>query len=68
MKTRHYKIEVELHIVGDRVFVNYWDYIGGEDVVSELINGKLLYRNGESIEEITLTEFIDKVVNVVSKY
>ena len=64
MKNRHYKIEVELHIVGDRIFINYWDYVSGNDVTTELINGKLHYNK----EEITLTEFIDKVISVVSKY
>ena len=64
MKNRHYKIEVELHIVGDRTFINYWDYVSGNDVTTELINDKLYHNN----KEITLTEFIDKVVNVVSKY
>lgn len=59
------KIDIEINYVSDgRVFLNFWDYIYGEDVTTEVIDGKLI----ENGKEITITDFIDKVKKVVRKY
>jgi hypothetical protein len=58
MKEKRLKINLELHVVGDgRTFLNFWDYICGDDVICEFKDGKL-YRNDT---EITLQKFIDEV-------
>ncbi len=70
------KINVELNIVGDgRVFLNYWDYMRGADVVCEIVDGKRLIRSsyvGEELEEVktemTFEDFIKAVEGVVSSY
>lgn len=66
------KIDIEVNIVGDRTFINFWDYMHGNDVITELKDGKLYQyqlKNDEAInQEITFQEYIDKVIKEVSKY
>jgi hypothetical protein len=58
MEEKRLKIEIELHIVGDgRTFVNFWNYMNGDDVVAELKDGKLY----QDDEEISLQKFVDDV-------
>lgn len=59
METR-LKINLELHIVGDgRIFLNYWNYLNGDDVISEIIDGKIYIDD----EEVSLEYFINLVKN-----
>jgi hypothetical protein len=57
------KYQLELNCVGDSVFLNYWDSEHGNDVVCEVINGKLMLSTGdeEKPKKITLQEFIERV-------
>lgn len=58
MENERYKANVEVHSSGDgRLFLNYWDWRNGSDVVCEVIDGKLIHHN----DEVTLTEFLKMV-------
>jgi hypothetical protein len=58
MEERRLKINLELHVVGDgRTFINYWNSINGDDVVSEIIEGKIFIED----REVSLNEFINLV-------
>ena len=74
MEEQRLKVELELHVVGDgRVFLNFWNYMTGEDALAEVKDGKLISTiyddNVEVIseEEITLQEFIDRVKSKFKK-
>ncbi len=74
MEEQRLKVELELHVVGDgRVFLNFWNYMTGEDVLAEVKDGKLISTiyddNVEVIseKEITLQEFIDRVKSKFKK-
>lgn len=63
------KITLELLATGDgRTFLNFWNWMNGDDVTAELRNGKL-FTSGYDIneekempeKEISLQEFIDTV-------
>lgn len=61
-----YKVNVEIHSPGDgRIFINYWNWRNGDDVVCELIDGKIIHSNRvddvEKNVEITIGEFIKMV-------
>jgi hypothetical protein len=64
------KIKLELNIPDDRKFLNFWDWKNGNDVVCEIIDGKLMLSqsddSGESLppKEITLKEFVERVEKV----
>ena len=51
------KVELELNIIGPNVFLNFWDYIAGQDVVCE-INGDQMTVNGKPI---TIKQFVAMV-------
>lgn len=51
------KHSLELNCPDDRKFLNYWDLMHGNDVVCEIIDGKLMLDD----KEITLSEFIELV-------
>lgn len=51
------KHTIELNCPDERKFLNYWDSISGNDVVCEIVDGKLLLDK----EEITLAKFIELV-------
>jgi hypothetical protein len=52
------KINLELLVVGDgRTFLNYWNYLNGDDVVSEIIDGKIYIDD----KEVSLEDFINSV-------
>lgn len=54
------KVKLELHVVGDgRTFLNFWNWMTGEDVIAELIDGKLYQDN----VEISLDKFVNDVKN-----
>ena len=64
MEEQRLKIELELHIVGDgRTFLNFWNWKTGEDVVSEIKNGKLYMDISEVETEVSLQQFVDEVKN-----
>lgn len=52
------KHQLELNCLDDgRKFLNYWDAMHGNDVVCEIVDGKLMLED----EEISLQEFIERV-------
>jgi hypothetical protein len=58
------KYNLELNIVGDgRVFLNFWDWAHGNDVVAEIENGKLVIEN----KEITFAQYIELVKESILK-
>lgn len=59
------KIEIEILQVGDgRTFVNFWNYMNGDDVVAELKEGKLF----QDEKEISFQKFVDDVKERVEKF
>lgn len=59
------KYKLEINFVGDgRIFLNYWDYTYGNDVVAEYVDGALY----DEKEEITLVEFLKRVQKTISQY
>lgn len=69
MSEKRLKIDLELHVVGDgRVFINFWNHINGDDVITELRDGKL-YRiqyegedgKTETETEVSLEKFVEEV-------
>lgn len=66
MEKERYKANIEVHSPGDgRLFLNYWNWRNGNDVVCEVIDGKLIHHNEvdgeEKHDEITLSEFLTMV-------
>lgn len=56
------KCNLELNVVGKQRFLNFWDAMHGNDVVCEIVDGKLLLSLGdEKPKKITLQEFIERV-------
>ena len=59
------KAKIELNFLGERIFLNYWNWLDGNDVICEIVNGKLMLNqyDEESNElqatEVTIVEFID---------
>lgn len=61
---------LELKIVGDgRIFLNFWDYVHGNDVTVEFDNGILWYTpEGEELPTaISIKQFINKVIESINK-
>lgn len=61
------KIDLELNILDDQMFLNFWNHINGDDVICEIKDGKL-YLIGYDDEgnelpekEITFIEFCNLV-------
>lgn len=58
---------IELHIPDDRIFLNFWNYHNGDDVIVELKENKLMLKqhdeNGDDLPsiEISLIEFCNLV-------
>lgn len=65
MEEKRLKVDVEIHKVGDgRTFLNFWNYMNGDDVIAELKNGKLFSKDDNDNEfEISLQDFVDKVIS-----
>jgi hypothetical protein len=62
------KAKVEIHINSDdEIFLNYWDNIYGNDVICQIINGKIIHNNIDVCnfihenKEITMMDFIKMV-------
>ena len=60
----YYKIELELNVVHDKTFLNFPDQIHGNDIYTEIRDGKLY----QDDKEIGLQEFINKIVEIVKTY
>ena len=59
------KHALELNYPGDgRLFLNYWDWMHGDDVVAEIVDGKIMLSqyddDGNELpeKEITFSEFL----------
>lgn len=62
MEEEQLKINIELHVVGDgRVYLNFWNWKNGEDVIAELKDGKLLMDINEIETEVSLQKFIGDI-------
>ena len=61
------KAKIELNFPDERIFLNYWNALDGDDVICEIVSGKLMLNqyDEESNElparEITIIEFIEMV-------
>ena len=61
------KAPIELNIPDDRMFLNFWNWNNGDDVVCEIKDGKLFLnkyddnQNELPEKEITLIEFCEMV-------
>ena len=63
MSEKRLKINIDYHIVGDgRKFLNFWNYHDGNDIICEIKDKKLMFRqylkNGLKLKEITIFEFL----------
>ena len=59
------KYNLELNFPGDgRIFLNFWDWAHGNDVVCEVKDGKLI-RDGEF--EIDFNQFLEDVINSINQ-
>ena len=61
------KIKLELNLPDDRAFLNFWNWHNGDDVVCQIVDGKLMLNkydedaNELPPKEITIVEFIEMV-------
>jgi len=61
------KAQIELNMPDDRIFLNFWNAINGDDVICEIIDGRLMLAqcddklNDLPAKEITFIEFVDMV-------
>lgn len=66
------KYSLELNFPGDgSIFLNWWDYYGGDDVVAEIKDGKLFISNDEKEEEkieITFPDFLKRVIESINNH
>lgn len=62
------KHTLELNYPGDgSKFLNFFDYMHGNDVIAEIKQGKLFYRNTEGEVELTFEQFLEKVEYSISQ-
>ena len=63
------KYPLELNIVHPKaIFLNFWDYDRGNDVVVEIIGDKLFQQNDEDdAVEISFENFIAQVIESIQK-
>lgn len=56
------KVNLELNIPDERLFLNFWNWSNGDDVVCQIKDGKLyLHELNDTEREITLSEFCEMV-------
>ena len=61
------KAKIELNFPDERIFLNYWNWQDGNDVICEIADGKLMLNqydeesNELPAKEITIIEFIEMV-------
>ncbi len=61
------KANIELNMPDERTFLNFWNAVNGDDVICEIIDGKLMLvqcddkLNDLPAKEITFIEFSDMV-------
>lgn len=67
MGERRMKIALELVFTGDgRRFLNYWDYVLGNDVIVEIIDGTMVLSDGGDVDGndgqvVNIHEFVEQV-------
>lgn len=64
------KINLELNVLDNgKIFLNFWDYKYGDDVVCEVAGNKLMLQNSpvSTIKQITLQDFINQVMQKASE-
>lgn len=67
------KVEIELNMPDTRIFLDFWNWHNGDDVICELKNDKLFLTQyddeGKELpeKEITLTEFCQLVKTKVDE-
>lgn len=63
------KYALELNFVGDgRLFLNFWDWAHGNDVVAEIKEGNLFLSNVDETEaEIDFNKFVELVKQSILK-
>lgn len=62
------KFELELNYPGDgRLFLNFWDWSHGNDVVAEISDGNIIIGNDADRKTITFQEFILMVENSINQ-
>lgn len=62
MSEKRLKIEIELHIIGDsKTFLNFWNWVDGDDIIAEVKDGKLFMDINEVETEVTLQKFIEDI-------
>ena len=62
--TERGKYSIELHVVGDgRTFLNFWDYVHGNDVCVQVVDGSLY----DEEEEVPFDEFLKRVFESIEK-
>lgn len=65
------KVEIEINKPDDRTFVNFWNWHNGDDIVCQLVDGKLMLNqideegNDLSPKEISFAEFCQMVLERV---
>jgi len=69
------KAKIEINFPDERIFLNYWNALDGDDVICEIVNDKLMLnqRDEESNElpakEISIVEFIGMIKDrIISKF
>ena len=61
------RVNLELNLPDERTFLNFWNWHNGDDVVCQIIDGKLMLsqydEDGNELlpKEITLIEFVELV-------
>jgi hypothetical protein len=60
----YYGIELKLDVVNDKIFLRFPDPITDNDINTEVRDGKLYYEG----KEISLQEFIEKIIKIVKTY
>lgn len=68
------RAQVELNIPDDRIFLNFWNAFNGDDVVCELVDGRLMLsqrdEHGDELPptEITISDFCEMVKTRVEAF
>lgn len=65
------KHTIELNFAGDQLFMNYWDWAHGHDVVARIVDGQILLIDYEGDVEVTtpisFTEYLELVKESIRK-
>lgn len=63
------KEKIEINYVGGNLYVNFWDWAHGNDVIAKVVNGKLIHLPPEEIDtkEITFNDFLVMMAESIDK-